>query len=183
MAMPWLCWFDHWRVNAMTLISKSLAAGWALGAVLCVPAGAATGTPGAMPGDEAMSCEQLASELAPYAQQMTPNLQALAMSQQQQLAGAQQKLDKRRKDNEALTPLATAGALDPTGASKRAYQAAATAQAAKEKSENEAEANSPLARQANAQREQVAAQGMQMYANARLQRLMQLGQQKGCGKR
>jgi S-adenosylmethionine synthetase len=55
--------------------------------------------------------------------------------------------------------------------------------AAKRKSESEAEANSPLALQAHAQGEQVAAQGQQLQANARLQRLLQLGQQKGCGKK
>jgi DNA polymerase III alpha subunit len=90
-------------------------------------------------GDEAMTCEQIATELAPHAQQLQPNLQALATSQQEQYAVARHRLDARRKEHEALAPLATAGALDPTGASKRAYQAAATAQAAKEKSENEAD--------------------------------------------
>lgn len=61
--------------------------------------------------------------------------------------------------------------------------AAEMAQMAKEKSENEAAANSPLAKQATAQREQLAAQGLQMQANARVQRLMQLGQQKGCSRK
>ena len=38
---------------------------------------------GAKPGDAAMTCEQIAAELAPYAQQIMPNLQALGASQQQ----------------------------------------------------------------------------------------------------
>jgi hypothetical protein len=57
------------------------------------------------------------------------------------------------------------------------------AQMAKEKGENEAFANSPLAKQSKAQAEQLAAQGQQMQSNARLQRLMQLAQEKRCGKR
>jgi hypothetical protein len=31
------------------------------------------GEPGAMPGDEAMTCRQIAAELAPYAQQTAPD--------------------------------------------------------------------------------------------------------------
>ena len=166
-----------------SIFFKSMVAGWAAASVLCTPALGAQEAPGVKPGDEAMTCEQIATELAPHAQQLQPNLQALATSQQEQYAVARQRLDERRKEHEVMAPLATAGALDPTGASKRAYQAAAAAQAAKEKSENEADANSPLAKQANAQREQLAVQGQQMQANARLQRLMQLVQQKGCGKR
>ncbi len=167
----------------MSTLSKTMAAGWAVSAVLCIPAVGAPGAAGAMPGDETMTCEQIATELAPYAQQMQPNLQALAMSQQQLYQQGRQKLEQRKMEHELLTPLATAGALDPTGASKRAYMAAEMAQAAKEKTENEAAANSPLAKQARSQADQVAAQGKQMEGNARLQRLMQLARQKGCDKR
>jgi DNA polymerase III alpha subunit len=130
-----------------------------------------------------MTCEQIATELAPFMRQMQPNIQALAMSQQQQYEQGREKFEERKKEHELLTPLATAGALDPTGASKRAYVAAAMAQAAKERRENEADANSPLAKQAKAQSERLAAQGQQMQGDARLQRLMQLGQQRGCAKK
>jgi hypothetical protein len=130
-----------------------------------------------------MTCEQIASELAPYAQQMQPNLQALALSQQQQVQRAHEQYAERQKEAALMAPLATAGALDPTGASKRAYAAAETAAAAKHKSESEAEANSPLAKQADAQRELLAAQGHQLQANGRVPHLMQLAQQKGCTKR
>jgi hypothetical protein len=57
------------------------------------------------------------------------------------------------------------------------------AQMAKEKAENEALANSPLAKQNKAQSDQLAAQGREMQSNARLQRLMELGQAKHCDKR
>lgn len=164
----------------MSRLHKTTIAAWAANAMFCIPA---AGAPQALPGDEAMTCEQIASELAPYAQQMQPNLQALALLQQQQMQRAQEQYSERKKEAALMAPLATAGALDPTGASKRSYVAAETAMAAKHKSESEAEANSPLAKQADAQREQLAAQGQQLQANARLQRLMQLAQQKGCTKR
>ena len=135
------------------------------------------------PSDDAMTCEQIATELLPYVQQMAPNIQALGATDQQLHAQARQKLEQRRAEEALLTPLATAGALDPTGASKQAYQAALMAQMAKEKGENDAFANSPLAKQNRSQSEQLAAQGQQMQSNARLQRLMQLGQQKHCDKR
>jgi hypothetical protein len=164
----------------MSMRSRFTVVGAMAGAALCVGAAHAGDAPGTMPGDEAMSCEQIATELMPYVQQMKPNLQALMTSQSQQYDRGRQMYEQRKVEHEALTPLATAGALDPTGASKRAYVAAVKAQAAKEKVENEAEANSPLAKQAQAQREQVAAQGQQMQGNARIQRLMELGQRKGC---
>ncbi len=167
----------------MSTIRKTMVAAWAANAAFLIPTAGAADAPGAMPGDDALTCEQIATEIAPYARQMIPNLQALGASQQQLYAQARQQLEVRRAENEALTPLATAGALDSTGASKQAYQMALMAQMAKEKSENEAMANSPLAKQNKAQTEQVAAQAQQMQSNARLQRLMQLAQQKKCDKR
>lgn len=152
-------------------------------AAFWIPSAGAVDAPGVMPGDDAMTCEQIATELAPYAQQMMPNLQALGSSQQQLYEQGRQMSQERKLEHEALTPLATAGALDNTGAAKQAYQMALMAQMAKEKSENEAMANSPLAKQNKAQAEQVAAQAQQMQSNARLQRLMQLAQQKKCDKR
>jgi hypothetical protein len=168
----------------MSTISRALAAGYAVGAAFWIaPAGATDAQAAVRPGDEAMTCEQIATELLPYVQQMAPNMQALGATDQQLHAQARQQLQQRKMENEALTPLATAGALDSTGAAKQAYQLALMAQMAKEKTENEAFANSPLAKQNRAQSEQLAAQGRQMYSNARLQRLTQLGQAKHCDKR
>ena len=138
---------------------------------------------GARPGDAAMSCEQVAAELAPYAQQILPSLQALGATQQQ-LYEQSRALNERRKAEHALeVPMATAAAVDPTGAAAKAYALAVAAQAAKEKAENDALANSPLAQQARQQGEQFAAQGKELQADARLQRLMQLGQEKHCDKK
>jgi hypothetical protein len=171
------------RVNAMSTIFKSMAACLAVDAALWIAPVGAADTTAERPGDEAMTCEQIATELSPYVQQMAPNIQALAMSQQQLYAQGRQKLEERKMEHALLAPLGQAGALDPTGASKQAYQLALMAQTAKEKGENEAFANSPLAKQNKAQAEQLAAQGQQMQSNARLQRLMQLAQEKRCDKR
>ena len=166
----------------MLAICRIFFAGW-LGVALGIPAVRAADAPGTMPGDDAMTCVQIATELAPYAQQMMPNIQALGATNEQLYAQGRQQFEGRKAEHEALAPLATAGALDKTGASKQAYQMALMAQMAKEKSENEAFANSPLAKQNKAQSEQVAAQAQQMQSNARLQQLMKLGQEKHCDKK
>jgi hypothetical protein len=150
----------------------------------CAPAApvAAADAPAIRPGDEAMTCAQIAAELSPYVQQIAPNVQAAGSSGQQLYAQARQMQQQRRAEHAVLEPLADAGAVDPTGASKMAYQMALMAQMAKEKAENEAFANSPLAQENKAQMQQLAAQGQQMQADARLQRLLQLGQEKHCDK-
>jgi hypothetical protein len=166
-----------------TLSKTNTIAGCMAAAVLLSAPIGAEDAPAARPGDDAMTCEQIAAELAPYVQQMVPNIQALGATQQQLYGQARQGLQQRKMEHEALAPLATAGALDNTGLSKQAYQMALMAQMAKEKAENEAFANSPLAKENKAQMEQLAAQGEQMQSNARLQRLMKLGQEKRCDKR
>lgn len=167
----------------MSMMARTLLAVCAVNAALCIAPAAATDLPATRPGDEAMTCEQIATELSPYAQQIVPTIQALGTSQQQLYAQGRQRGEQRRAEEALLLPLAEAGALDPTGASKRAYQAALMAQMAKERSEDQAFINSPLAKQNKAQGEQVAAQAQQMQSNARLQRLLQLAQAKGCDKR
>jgi hypothetical protein len=155
---------------------------WVAGTGLALPAFAAPEAPGARTGDDALTCEQLATELMPYIVQMRAGVQALATSQQQLGTQALSTLEQRRLEHQLLAPLATAGALDPTGASKRAYVAAAAAQAAKEAAESEAAASSPLAQHATSQSEKLAAQGQVMQGDARLQQLMRLARQKECGR-
>jgi uncharacterized protein YfaQ (DUF2300 family) len=134
-------------------------------------------------GDDAMTCEAIATELAPYAQAMAPNLAALGVTQQQQASTAHQRLAQKQAEGMMMEPLATAAATDPTGASKAVYAAAMMAQQAKDRADYEAMANSPQTRQANAQAQALAAQGQAMQSSARIQRLMQLARQKHCDKR
>jgi hypothetical protein len=167
----------------MTTSIRMAAIGACAALALWIPAADAADAPGAKPGDASMSCEQIAAELAPYAQSMKPTLEAVASLQAQQFERGRQLYEQRKKEHEAVAAMASVGAVDPTGAAKRAAQAAAIAQAAKERRENEAEINSPLAREADAQRAQLVAQGQQMQDNARIQRLMELGKEKGCSRR
>jgi len=143
---------------------------------------ARTGGPGAASGDDAMGCEQIAAELSGYAQRLQPNVQALAQSEQQLYKQEREMGEKRKVENQAIGLMWAGASLDPTGLSKRAAQAATIAQQAKERRENESFANSPQFKQANAQGDQLAAQGAQLQGDARLQHLLQLGQQKGCDK-
>lgn len=130
--------------------------------------------------DDAMTCEQIAMELSAYAQQIVPNIQAMGATQQQLYAQTQQKAQQQRLEAMMLLPLAQASTLDPTGVSKRALQAAVIAQTAKQRADAQVLANSSLAKQYKAQSNEVAAQAQQLQGDARLQRLMQLGQQKHC---
>jgi hypothetical protein len=104
----------------------------------------------------------------------------MGKSQQQLFAQSQALGQQHKAENEVVASMAAAGALDPTGISKRAAQAAVVAQAAKQRRESDALANSDLAKQASAQQRQFMQQGQEMQGDARLQRLLQLGQQKGC---
>jgi hypothetical protein len=144
---------------------------------------AAPGDQGGKPADDAMSCAQIAAEMAPYAQQVAPNAQAVVATQRQLTEEGIARGEKQRAENNALTGLATAGVLDPTGMAKRAYMASLMAMQQKHASENQAALDSPQARQAEAQRQQFMAQSQQMQADGRLQQLLQLGQQKGCDRK
>ncbi|HJV60696.1 MAG TPA: hypothetical protein VJ743_07100 [Albitalea sp.] len=137
---------------------------------------------GAAPSDDALSCEQIAAELSGHAQRLKPSVQALAQSQQELYKQEREMGEKRRADNQVLGAAWAGASLDPTGIAKRAAQAATVAQHAKERRENERFAHSPQFRQATAQGDQLAEQGAQMQADARLQHLLQLGQSKGCDK-
>lgn len=171
------------RRHAVSAIAQALVAAWTLNTALGIATVRAADAGSVRPNDDAMTCEQIATELTPYVQQIVPNIQALGKSQQQLYDQSRQRGEKRRAEEAMLTPLAEAGAFDPTGAAKRAYQAALMAQMAKERSEDAAFLNSPLVKQNKAQGEQFAAQAEQMQSNTRLQHLMQLAQQKRCDRK
>lgn len=137
------------------------------------------GEPGAMPGDEAMTCQQIAAELAPYAQQMAPDVESLAQTEKQLLQRNQARTAEAATTAAAVSAGAMASSLDPTGLSSKAYgQAEAALQ---QKMWNRALADDkPLMDQASRQTNAVIGKAMPMQSNARIQRLMQLAQQKNC---
>ena len=56
------------------MLSRIIVAASAAAAALCITSVEAQDQRATRPGDEAMTCEQIAMELYPYAQQMVPNL-------------------------------------------------------------------------------------------------------------
>lgn len=140
---------------------------------------AAADDSGAKPGDDAMSCEQIAVEMQPYAESMRGSLTALNDTNMQlkQLGEKQMARDAPRVG--ATTQAAGAACGFAGGpacmAATQADQANRNAIHAQEAAEAK-----PLADQQLAQSRTVAAQGQQLQSNARLMRLMQLGHAKGC---
>lgn len=140
---------------------------------------AIAGEPGAMPGDETMTCPQIAAELAPYAQQMAPDVNALADTEKQLLRRSKARETEAAATAAAVSAGAMGSSLDPTGLSSKAYgQAEAALQ---QQMWNRALAeDKPLMDQASKQTNAVVGKAMPMQSNARIQRLMQLVKQKNC---
>jgi len=153
-----------------------LSAGCLCAAALPAQAG---DVPGAQPGDAAMTCAQIGAELAPYAQQMTPSVTALAQTGQELNARNEKRMAEAVPEAAALTAAATAATADPTGIASRAVGQAemATQQRIWDKAIAE---DKPLADKMNGQMNDVVAQAAPLQANPRIQRLMQLAQEKNC---
>jgi hypothetical protein len=126
-----------------------------------------------------MTCAQIGAELAPYARQMTPAVTDLAQTGQELNARNQKRMAEAMPEAAALTAAATASHLDPTGLAGRAVGQAeiATQQAIWDKALAE---DKPLADKMNAQTNAVVEQAAPLQANPRIQRLMQLAQEKNC---
>ncbi|MGE5320168.1 MAG: hypothetical protein ACM3KD_08305 [Hyphomicrobiaceae bacterium] len=139
----------------------------------------AADTSGAMPGDEAMTCQQIAAELAPYARQMAPDINALAQTEQQIIQRSQARTTEAAPTSTAVSAGAIASSLDPTGLSSKAYGQAEVA--LQQQMWNRATAeDKPLMDQANRQTNALAGKAMAMQSDARMQRLMALAKQKNC---
>lgn len=134
---------------------------------------------GVRPGDEAMGCAQIATEMQPYAESMRGNISALNDTNTQLLAlGEKQRA--RDAPRVAATTQAAGAACGFVGgpacmAATQADQANRNAVHAQEAAESQ-----PLREQNLAQSKTLVAQGQQMQSNARLMQLMQLGHAKGC---
>lgn len=140
---------------------------------------AAGDLPGAMPGDAAMTCQQIAAELAPYAQQMAPDFKPLAQTEEQLMQRSQARAAEAAATAAAVSAGAVAASLDPTGLSSKAYGQAEMA--LQQQMWNRALAeDKPLTDQANQQMNAAVGKAMPMQSNARIQRLMQLVRDKNC---
>ena len=143
---------------------------------------AAADVPGAMPGDDAMTCEQIAVELKPYVQQIMPAALAAAQAAQEAKQRGEQRVAEEMPAAIALTMAATAASADPTGIASRAVGQAEMMHQQEVWNRSLAE-DKPVYDRLNARTGDLVAQGQQMQGNARLQRLTQLVQDKHCDKR
>ena len=157
------------------ILSASIAgaaAPWSLSAM-------AAGASGSRSGDANMTCAQIAQELQPYMKEMSPSMMALGQTTQEVKARGEARNKDAAAESAAETTAARATMLDPTGlASKILGQEQVQRQ--KERWKRAEAEDKPLNEKYKAQTEQVVKEGQQMQSDARLQRLMQLAQEKNC---
>jgi len=165
--------------TAMNALGRTISTVGLCAVALWGRPGRADEIPGAMPGDDAMTCEQIGAELAPYAQQMTPAATALGQTGQELIARGERRVAEATPALVALTAAATAASADPTGLSTKPLIAAHEAMQQREWNRSIAE-DKPLVDQMNAQTNAVVEQAAPLQANPRIQRLMQLAQDKNC---
>lgn len=158
------------------------AAAGLIAAMFWAQQGTAADTPGAMPGDDAMTCAQIAAELMPYMQQMMPAAVATAAAANDVKERAEQRMAEAMPGAIALTMAATAAHADPSGIASRGVGQTEMNYQQQVWNRSLAE-DKPLGDKLAAQSGQLAAQGQQLQSNVRLQRLMQLVQQKNCDQR
>lgn len=161
------------------LFSSSLAASIASTIVLWSPAGSGAGASGSRPGDATMTCAQIAAELQPYMQQMSPSMTALGQTAQEVKTRGEERHKQAATESAVETAEARATMLDPTGLASKAL-GQRQAQSQKERWKRAEAEDKPLNDKYKVQTEQVVKQGQQMQSDARLQRLMQLAQEKNC---
>jgi len=163
----------------MSILRMTLWAAGLFAVALWISPVLADDTPGVMPGDGAMTCAQIGAELAPYAQQMMPSVAALSQTQSELTARGQRRVAEATPEAAALTAAATASHLDPTGLASRGVGVAEQGMQQREWNRALAE-DKPLTDKANAQMNTVVEQAAPLQANPRIQRLMQLAQDKNC---
>ena len=166
----------------MSIRSRILGWAAALGAALWMTTALADDPPGARPGDDKMTCQEIATELKPYVEQIRPGAQAAGDMASQLKGKAEKHMAEEAPKMAALSAAAMAAGRDPTGLSQRAVNRAIEAE---QKAANErAKADMrPLGDKLTAQTQDLAAQGQSMQADPRLMRLMELGKTKGCDKK
>jgi hypothetical protein len=168
----------HAGTRMMTHRLKLAAAASAI-AVLTIGTVAADKVAGTTPADEAMTCEQIAAELMPYAQQMMGSLGPMMQTQQEVLSRAQQRQAEAAPKVAAMSAAAAASTADPTGATSKAVGQAQAAVQAEEFHRAMVE-DKPLNDKYARQSQQVLGDAQRLKSNERVERLMQLAQQKHC---
>ena len=161
----------------MRFLVRTALAGLGL---LAASAATAANDDGARPGDDAMTCEQIAMA-------MMPNVQQMRGGSTQQLGRNAQELQRRTVQREAElqgeaaadTAAMEAGCLGGINATCAAASEALSARQAARNAKIQAE-DKPITDQMNPEMAALAAQGRAMQQDPRLMHLMQLAQQKNC---
>jgi hypothetical protein len=141
---------------------------------------AALAAQGALPGDEALTCEQIGAAFAPYAQTMTPEAQALG-----QTAGEIQANGAKQMSQMKSQMMVGAGVGMITGVASSfipgmGFLAQAQQMAMAAQMQKQADAAKPMQDQMMAQSAALMATMGPMMREPRFQRLMQLAQAKKC---
>ena len=166
----------------MSPTSKVLAFAASLCAALWISLAQAADPPGARPGDDKMTCEEITAELMPYVQQMRPTAQAAGDTAKEMKQKSEKLQAEEAPKLAGLSAASIAAGMDPTGLAQRGVNEAIEAEqkAASERAKAELQ---PLADQQNGQVQQMMAQAQALKADPRFMHLMDLGHRKGCDKK
>ena len=137
------------------------------------------GAPGSQPGDENMTCQQIAEELQPYMKLMMPSVTAMGQTEQEVKSRGEKRVAEALPQAAAESAGASATLADPTGLASKIYGQGQERRQA-ERFQRQAAEDKPLNDKLKGQSEQVVNERMQMKSDARLQQLMQLAQAKNC---
>lgn len=167
------------RARSLAAAALGALAAFSVCAIAQAPPAAGTPPPGAKPGDDALTCMQIAMELQPYMARAMATMGPLAQTSQEVVARGQQRVAEATPGAVALTMAATASHADPTGIASRAVGQAETAYQASVWQRSMVE-DKPLRDTFNAQAQAAVGDAQKMQSEARMQRLMQLVQEKKC---
>ena len=132
---------------------------------------------GSMPGDDELTCEQIAAQLMSYADRIRGTATALGENAQEIQRRGEERMARGVAEVAADSAAAAAASQVPGGGAAMT-EAQAERQRA-EAAEIEAE-DAPLTQDMASNAAQLAAQGQAMQNDPRFQRLMQLAQEKDC---
>jgi hypothetical protein len=130
-------------------------------------------------GDDPMTCEQIGTELAPYVQQIRPTVSALNDTNQELKRRGEKRLAEEAPIAAAMSAASIGAGRDPTGMAQRSVNKAIEAHQ-QEVWQRAMTEDKPLAERQLAQGNALADQAQRLQSNARIQRLLQLAQDKHC---
>jgi hypothetical protein len=149
-------------------------------ALLTISSATATSDDGARPGDDAMTCEQIAQALMPSVNQMrSPSTEQLGRNAEEIRRRDLQREAELQSEAAADTAAMEAGCVGGINATCAAASEAMSAREAARNAKIQAE-DKPITDQMSVEMNALATQGRAMQEDPRLMHLIQLAQQKHC---